>query len=197
MSETCAIIREMVYPHALISSSSLSRYDHSIVGPDPFRVAPLQHLEAAGVAIAKRAFGEGTERFAYQFFEVAQDGVTVVGEPLVAKSSRFVMEHHDQEDQKSKFLRRFCRIHHQAAKVADAFNAKLDSIKTLDEDTARVSFLPCSVYVLTDPNKGVLTAHVERRLFGAFQKWNNNNGVRTLFGAVLNCVAVLNVTNKK
>jgi hypothetical protein len=138
----------------------------------------LHHPDARGVAIARKAFGEGTERFAYQFFEVAADGMTVVGDPLVAKESKFVAEGTtNSQEESEKFVRRFCRINHQATKAADAFNAKLDSIKRLDADTARVAFLPCSMYCVTDPEMGKHALGVERRLFGKFQKWNSNNGV--------------------
>jgi hypothetical protein len=53
---------------------------------------PLQDPEARGVAIRKSPFAEGSERFAYQFFEVAADGATVVGQPLVAKVRMHPME---------------------------------------------------------------------------------------------------------
>ena len=157
--------------------NDLTRFD-----PDddenPFKTVPLQHPDARGVAIARKAFGEGTERFAYQFFEVSADGTTVLGDPLVAKESKFVSEATTNAVKETeKFVRRFCRINHQAAKAAAAFNAKLDSIKLLDADTARVAFLPCSVYCVSDPENGKLALGVERRLFGQFQKWNSNNGV--------------------
>jgi len=146
-----------------------------------FKKIPFQHPDARGVAVATKAFGEGTERFAKQFFEVAADGITVVGEPLVAKESKFVVESTlNLQKLSEKFVRRFCRINHQAQKVADAFNAKLDSIPRLDPDTVRVSFLPCSVYRINDREKGVHVLGVENRLFGRFEKWNSNNGyVRT------------------
>lgn len=103
--------------------------------------------------------------------------MTVVGEPLVAKESKFVEESSNVEEQSEKFVRRFCRINYQAQRAADAFNAKLDSIQRLDPDTVRVSFLPCSMYIVNDPEKGRHAIGVERRLFGYFQKWNSNNGV--------------------
>jgi len=113
----------------------------------------------------------------FSFLQVAADGKTVVGEPLVAKESKFVEASANAGEQSQKFVRRFCRINHQAQKAADAFNAKLDSIQRLDPDTVRVSFLPCSMYCINDPEKGRHALGVERRLFGQFQKWNSNNGV--------------------
>lgn len=111
---------------------------------------------------------------------MAEDGVTVVGEPLVAKDSKFVEESNHCTGDTDKFVKRFCRIQNQAAKAARSFNSKMDSIVTLDPDTARVSFLPCSVYYLNDKEKGKYAVVVEQRLFGKFQKWNSNNGVSSI-----------------
>jgi Alpha-kinase family len=136
----------------------------------------LQHPDACGVALSKKAFGEGTERYAYRFFELAADGRTVVGDPLVAKVGRYVHDN-TSEQQEYKFLRRFCRINYQSAKVVTAFNVKLDSLRSIAHDTPRVSFLPCSVYELSDTSNTTIRVLVESYLLGTFQKWNNNNGV--------------------
>jgi hypothetical protein len=157
--------------------------------PGKFKKAPLHHPEARGVAVKKQPFGEGGERLAYQFFEIAEDGKTVVGDPLVAKVSRFVEEREnnktsDWEDH-DKFARRFCTLQHRARKAAVAFNEKLDGIAFLDDDTARVAFLDCSVYYMSDPEKGEHSVIVERRLDGHFQKWNTNNGVSICSTVVL------------
>jgi len=146
---------------------------------DIFEDRPLHHPAAQGVAIRKLAFGEGAERLAYQFFEVAADGKTVVGEPLVAKDSRYSFKQEDGADPvvpMNKFCRRFCRIQRQAAKTEKAFNAKLDTIPNLVSDTARVSFLPCSVYYLNHPTEGLKPYIVERKITEDFEKWNSNNG---------------------
>jgi Alpha-kinase family len=145
-------------------------------GSYPFCFAPLQHPNACGVALSKKAFGEGTERYAYRFFELAADGRTIVDDPLVAKIGRFVRED-SSEQQEYKFLRRFCRINYQSAKVALAFNAKLDTLRSIAHDTPRVSFLPCSVYEMSDPSNTLIRVLVGKHLLGTFQKWNNNNGV--------------------
>lgn len=178
----CPIGIDLTYPLNFVSTIlyQCTRYDPTDKEIS-FKKVPLQHPDARGVAIAKKAFGEGTERFAKQFFEVAADGITVVGEPLVAKESKFVAEATSNlQEQSEKFVRRFCRINHQAQKAAHAFNAKLDSIPRLDSDTVRVSFLPCSIYRINDPEKGVHALGVERRLFGRFEKWNSNNGVSSI-----------------
>ena len=128
------------------------------------------------------AFGEGQERLAFQFFEIAEDGVSVVGEPLVAKESRFVEDYDTHNDDsnweaRDKFATRFCKIQTRAKSCAEAFNEKLSSLGTLDPDTARVSFIDCCVYYLTHETRGEFSVIVEPRLQGRFEKWNNNNGV--------------------
>ncbi len=144
-----------------------------------FFKSTLQHPDAAGVAMKRQAFGEGQERFAFQFFEIASDGTSVVGPPLVAKESRFIHESVDGVDNwkaRDKFAKRFCKVQMAARNAAFEFNKKLDSIPNLDTDTARVKFLNCSIYYLTHPEKGEFAVIVEKKLDGQFQKWNNNNG---------------------
>lgn len=169
-------------------------------GKKNFRKTELQHPEAHGVAFKRCAFGEGQERLAHQFFEIASDGITVVGQALVAKENRFIEESVDASADtivkveldnsvggkeegasrnwkaRDKFAKRFCKIQHLARKAAQEFNEKLDGIKRLDPETARVSFLDCSVYYLSTKNTTYAVV-VEARLDGKFQKWNNNNGV--------------------
>eukprot|EP00957_Ditylum_brightwellii_P150154 11434391-Ditylum_brightwellii.AAC.1 len=131
------------------------------------------------------AFGEGQERLAYQFFEIADDRTTVLGAPLVAKGSRFVEESIVDGitsdggrawEVKDKFVRRFCAVQHLARSAARAFNDKMNEIPALDPETARVSFLDCSVYYLTNENDEESAVIVERKLEGKFRKWNSNNG---------------------
>jgi hypothetical protein len=143
-------------------------------------LAKLQHPEAFGVAIKKRAFGEGQERLAFQFFEIAEDGRTVVGAPMVSKESRYIDDSSDgvlgDWKARDKFAKRFCKMQHKARTAAQLFNEKLNSIDTLDPNTPRVSFLDCSVYYVTPPVGEEVATIVERRLEGKFSKWNNNNG---------------------
>ncbi len=156
-----------------------NRYKSCDDGTKKFVQSPLQHPDAAGVAIKRQAFGEGQERFAFQFFEVASDGSSVVGKPLVAKESRFLHESEDGRDSwkaRDKFVKRFCKIQMSAVGAAMEFNKKLDSIASLDPDTARVNFLNCSIYYLNHPTKGEFSVIVEDKLDGKFEKWNNNNG---------------------
>ena len=164
------------------------RYQPNEPSAKSFKKGDLQHKDARGVAIKKTVFGEGSERLAHQFFEVAADGQTVVGESLVAKESRFIEEEESNQrelgqsaeakwKERDKFVKRFCKIQHVARKAAKEFNSKLDDIWNLDPDTCRVSFLDCSLYYLTDKQKGQYAVLVEKHLHGNFQKWNNNNGV--------------------
>jgi len=140
------------------------------------------------------SFGEGGERLAFQFFEIASDGCTVVGEPLVAKSSRFIERLEDAQENstddfgrnnkwnrwraRDDFVRQFCERQYKALKLAEAFNKKLDSIPRLDPVTPRVTFLDCSIYYTDDDSFGEAALLVERKLNGKFMKWNGNNGVR-------------------
>ncbi len=146
---------------------------------EDFIVSDLKHPEAVGVAMKKKAFGEGSERFAFQFFEVAKDGSTVVGCPLVAKESRFINDNIHGSDWKTrdKFAKRFCKVQLAARKAAIEFNKKLDSLINLDSHVARITFLDCSIYYLTNPDtQEEFAVVVEKRLEGEFDKWNNNNG---------------------
>jgi hypothetical protein len=158
-----------------------------------FEFAPLQSKDARGVAIKKVAFGEGGERLAFQFFEVASDGTTVVGESLVAKLSRFIEDcerdfpdiEAEADDNgliskwaaRDRFVRKFCERQNVAFSIAEEFNKKLDLIKRLDLDTPRVTFLECSVYYVQQEGGAESALLVEKKLDGKFSKWNGNNGV--------------------
>lgn len=134
-----------------------------------------------GVAMKRIPFGEGSERFAFQFFELANDYRTIVGEPLVAKESRFITNNspHSNWEQREKFVKTFCSAQQQARMIAEAFNAKLDAMPNLDPFTARVSFVNCSVYYIDDKVMGKIAVLVEPKLDPTkFKKWNNNYGVR-------------------
>jgi Mg-chelatase subunit ChlD len=150
-------------------------YDDERRRHDSYDSAPMQHPEAGGVVLKKAAFGEGAERFAFRFFEVAADGETVVGRPLVAKESRLVLEEGDRS--REKFVRTFCRTQQLARRIADEFNKKLDSLRRVDKGTPRVTFLDCSVYELDDKSRGKQSVLVEEKLdHMVWHKWNANNG---------------------
>lgn len=175
---TIPAITEEVDPEEFLIYSK-DKVTHKLYDPGvngDFKDAPLLHPEAAGVAVCKKAFGEGTERIVYQFFEITSDGKTVAGDPLVAKESRFLEDYGNDEASKEKYVRQFCRLQHKAKEIADVFNKKLNSLKILHKDTPRISFLDCSVYYLDNDQGGEQLLLVEKRLHQNFQKWNNNNG---------------------
>ena len=137
--------------------------------------APLQNPRAKYVAFSKAIFGEGAERFAYRFYELAEDARTIVGCPLVAKESRHVVEHGGES--RMKFVNQFCETQQFARRIAVEFNSKLDSIN-VDERTPRVQVLDCSIYYLKDQCLGEVATLVEPRLdHNKWYKWNANNGV--------------------
>jgi hypothetical protein len=140
-----------------------------------YDVAPMQHSMAKFVAINKKVFGEGAERYAFRFFEVGEDGKTVVGKPLVAKESRLVLD--GGEEHRDRFVRTFCQTQQLARRIADEFNLKLDSLYRVDKATPRVTFLDCSVYELDDVNLGKKSVLVEEKIdHMKWHKWNTNNG---------------------
>jgi Alpha-kinase family len=141
---------------------------------------PLQNQDAAYVAVCKKPFGEGGERFAHRFYEVASDGVSIVGKPLVAKESRFVVEDENKNDNgqaRHRFVKEFCKGQQLALRLADEFNARLDQLHRVDDATPRVSFLNCSVYKIEDLTGKLKYVLVEDRLDETkWHKWNSNNG---------------------
>ena len=149
----------------------------------------MQEKLAIGVVININAFGEGSERLAYRFYEIS--GIEdmgskgrVVGPPLCAKEWRFEtnleLPHKEMSKRNEDFLNRFCKTHLHATLIAKEFNMKLENIPLLHPDTPRVSFLDISVYdiICHTGNRSLL---VEPLLDpNKFQKWNSNNGVSLL-----------------
>ena len=128
------------------------------------------------MAFSKASFGEGAERFAFRFYELASDARTIVGPPLVAKESRHVLEHGDHTNRR-KFVQQFCETQQLSRRIAAEFNSKLNSLN-VDKKTPRVNVLDCSIYHLTDHNLGEIATLVEPRLdHNKWHKWNSNNGV--------------------
>ena len=135
----------------------------------------LECKETKYVALNKKAFGEGAERFAFRFYEIAEDRKTIIGKVMVAKESRLVLEGGEKE--RDKFVRTFCQTQQLARRLAQEFNDKLDRLRRVDKNTPRISFLDCSVYELDDVNLGKQSVLVEEKLdHNAWYKWNANNG---------------------
>lgn len=131
----------------------------------------LMHPAACGIAVHKKAFGHGAERVAFFMQEIDSVG-RFVGEPFVAKESRFV------EDVESSiaFHKIFLQTQRVAANMAVKFNRRLEQLEDSGTFTAipRVSFIPCWVYMLRD--KSFLA---EKRLDLQYKKWNDNAGGKT------------------
>ena len=161
-------------------SSHVSSYHEWFEGrrrKGEYRDAPLQDPGAKYVAFSKGIFGEGAERFAYRFFELASDARTIVGRPLVAKESRHALEHGGAF--RKAFVKSFCETQQLARRIAKEFNAKLESMN-VDPKTPRVDVLDCSIYYLKDKYLGELATLVEPRIdHNKWHKWNANNGVRS------------------
>jgi Alpha-kinase family/von Willebrand factor type A domain len=141
---------------------------------------PLLHPDAKYVALAKGPFGEGAERFAYRFFEVAADQKTILGKPMVAKESRMILEEIGISDAAARkdFVRNFCMTQQLALRLAAKFNEKLKSNRRIHKNTPQVSFLDCSIYEIKDNNVGTCSVLVENKLdHNKWQKWNSNNGM--------------------
>jgi Alpha-kinase family/von Willebrand factor type A domain len=146
-----------------------------------FATADLQNQSSAHfVAIAKSAFGEGAERFAYRFYEIGRDGSSIVGKPLAAKENRVEIQASDKAKTAAqlRFVRMFCSTQQLARQLAVEFNRKLDECsRRIDCRTPRISFLDCSVYQLFESDSTVTSVLVEERLDSkGWHKWNANNG---------------------
>ena len=116
---------------------------------------PLQQPGTQYVALAKEPFGEGAERFAFRFFEVASDSKTILGQPMVAKSSRFYTN--------DCFVQTFCSTQQLSRRLAREFNEKLNETYRVDTKTPRISFLDCSIYEI-DVGDGPMSVLVEEKL---------------------------------
>lgn len=134
--------------------------------------APLLHKDAVGVAIRRKAFGSGAERIVYQCIEV-DASMGKLGEWLVAKESKYITD----EAIKLKFHEVFCETQQRSATIAEAFNARIASL--LDGPIANVSFLSCSVYVVTEEGENGQEAGflAEKMLTtDSYKKFNGNAG---------------------
>lgn len=167
-----------IYPASLVKRTIYKEWFEERVKKTCFEETPLQHSAAKFVAISKGPFGEGAERFAYRFFELAKDRRTILGPPLVAKESRLVLEDESGDQMaRKKFVRTFCATQQLARRLAEEFNEKLDQTHRVHAMTPRVTFLDCSIYQLNDKHLGKQSVLVERKLdHTKWHKWNSNNG---------------------
>ena len=145
-----------------------------------YRKEPLHHPDAWYIALAKGPFGEGAERFAFRFFEVASDCRTILGPALVAKENRMLLDDDriSDEQARQKYVKVFCKTQQLALRLATKFNEKLQSNPRIHRNTPKISFLDCSIYELDDVNIGVCSVLVEKKLdHNKWYKWNSNNGM--------------------
>jgi hypothetical protein len=169
-----------IYPMRSIQRKVYTEYweerpNGTMVLQKKLKEMPLQNTEARYVALAKDAFGEGAERFAFRFFELSSDAKTILGRPLVAKESRYVLD--DDAKARDKYVRTFCSTQHLARRLANEFNERLNHLPQVDPKTPRISFLDCSIYKLEDKTLGKLKVLVEEKLdHNKWCKWNSNNG---------------------
>jgi Mg-chelatase subunit ChlD len=162
-----AQVERSVYKELFVGTRRKTQFEH----------ISLQNPFAEYVAIHKEAFGEGAERLAFRFYEVAADMRTIVGRHMVAKESRLVFEEHADERSRKAFVRTFCETQQVARRLAEKFNEKLSKMPTVDQATPKVTFLDCSIYQLDDKSLGKQSVLVEERLDESkWFKWNANNG---------------------
>jgi Alpha-kinase family len=161
-------VTRRIYKEKYVNDKWVNTYDQM----------PLHNPKAKGVAMSKKPFGEGAERFAYRFFELDSDLKTIVGRPMVAKENRFLIEADGVGKRgRKEYVQRFCKTQQKAAWIATAFNCKLNSFRGVDANTPRIQFLDCSIYELNDVNLGLLSVLVEEKLdHTKWKKWNSNNG---------------------
>ena len=167
-----------LYPTTKVVRSVCHEWFEGKAKKNAFECVPLQHDEACFVAMSKRAFDEGGERLAFRFYEVAADGTTIVGKPMVAKESLYVLENENMDRHvRDHFVRKYCSTQQLARRLAKEFNDVLDSTHRVAKGTPRVAVLDCSVYELDDDITGKQWVLVEDRLdVTKWHKWNCNNG---------------------
>lgn len=138
--------------------------------PDYDKVGLYHHM-AQYVAVKKKALGQGSERYAFQFYEVSKDKRTIIGKPFMAKESCYT-----QSGDADKFVRKFCTTQIVTKRIAEEFNQKLDSLIRLNKTTPRIHVLDCSIYHVND-NSERRSLLVEERLdHMKWIKWNSNVG---------------------
>jgi len=125
-----------IYPQNEVDRGMYAEYFEGRKRCRTFKSSTLQRDNAKFVAIHKEVFGERAERFAYRFYELGFDGKTIVGKPLVAKESRFVVERGiDDKKARMDFALSFCKTQQLARRIAEEFNAKMDNLNRVDEKT--------------------------------------------------------------
>lgn len=171
-----------IYPIYSITRKVCNVPDNLDMEACTFVPVSCQHPETRYVAVAKGAFDEGSERYVYRFFEVAYDGKTILGLPMVAKESRRVDNSATTKPSTNDDLvHTFCKTQQLARHLAVQFNRRLyGNPQQIPIDTPRISFLDCSVYEIFDPHSGRRFNLLVENMVDHMQwcKWNSNNGWR-------------------
>lgn len=179
-------------PIAKINPTDFSLYDVESVSRVEYREwkdgrklkmkkmeVPLQNPCARYVAMCKRPFGEGAERFTFRFYELASDRRTILGSPLVSKETRYVLsgESKNEHQTRGRYINTFCKTQQLVGRLGKEFNEKLSSLSCVDPATPRISVLACSIYKLPDKACGIKKVLVEPMVKAdEWRKWNGNNG---------------------
>jgi Alpha-kinase family len=139
------------------------------------KLVPMQHSDAKFVAISKVPFAEGTERVAFECFEVAWDRRTILGPFMVVKECKILHRGvgSSDGDASQQCARIFCKTQNLAQRIATKFNAQLRSNPLIHGKTPQVSFLDCAIYELRDKDVGAHSVVVEEKL--DHRKWHNWN----------------------
>jgi hypothetical protein len=130
-------------------------------------------------AIKQAYFGEGAERQVAKFRFHDPHTNWFVGPLMVAKEDRFIEATEAGLDDELYFHRNFMRTQYRAQRIAEKFNARLETVPGVTSTTPRISFLDCFVCVVEDPSfkhgrRGFL---VEKMLNPTrYFKYNNNGG---------------------
>ncbi|CAN0093175.1 unnamed protein product, partial [Ectocarpus sp. 12 AP-2014] len=152
---------------------------------------------ADGIAIRRVPFEEGAEKVVYKMREFDSRRNELVGEPFVAKFSKWQQGHSNQEATHfDESADKAARALAEAFKLANLFNAAVqeevasihdiydDPNSFVDQRAWGIKFLRCSMYKFTDDSTGGnRDGRLNKRILAekwldpsAYVKWNGNNG---------------------
>lgn len=130
-----------------------------------------------GLAVSPFVIGEGAERIVYRLRLLSIRDNSFVGYPLVAKESKYVDD--SLMGDKVAFHRTFCETQYKASKLAEAFNIALARLPRFKDSQppAKIVFLSCAVYVLSQAN-GIRRGFLVEKMLNVnnYRKWNDNGG---------------------
>eukprot|EP00282_Hemiselmis_andersenii_P035154 CAMPEP_0169443004 /NCGR_PEP_ID=MMETSP1042-20121227/9126_1 /TAXON_ID=464988 /ORGANISM="Hemiselmis andersenii, Strain CCMP1180" /LENGTH=724 /DNA_ID=CAMNT_0009554207 /DNA_START=221 /DNA_END=2396 /DNA_ORIENTATION=+ len=146
----------------------------------------LQDKRCNGLVVRKSILGEGAERMVYGMYEAcftydekdasaAPSRIEMIGEPMVAKESRFV---EDNSKETLEFHKVFAKTQATAQRIAEAFNAKVAKRAPQgNKSIPRLEFLTCTTYLVEENDGSMREVLAEKRLdVKRYKKFNNNGG---------------------